>query len=226
MSSIRFDGVSHAFGERRVLDNLNLTLSEHRIGIVGANGSGKSTFARLINGLVTPDAGTVSVDGLDVARHAKEIRRRVGFIFTNPDNQIVMPTVQEDVAFTLRRHKLSPAESAARTAAALERFGLSAHADHPAHRLSGGQKQLLALASVLVAEPEVIVADEPTTLLDARNARLISEQFATMSQQVIVVTHQLSLLEQFDRVLVFEDGRIVEDGTPQAALGAYRELLA
>ena len=226
MSSIRFGGVSHAFGERRVLDNLNLTLTEHRIGVVGANGSGKSTFARLINGLITPDAGTVSVDGLDVARHAKEIRRRVGFIFTNPDNQIVMPTVREDVAFTLRRHRLSQADSAARTAAALDRFGLSAHADHPAHRLSGGQKQLLALASVLVAEPEVIVADEPTTLLDARNARLIAEQFATMSQQVIVVTHQLSLLEQFDRVLVFEDGRIVEDGTPQAALGAYRELLA
>ena len=226
MSSIRIDGVSHSFGERQVLDNLNLTLTEHRIGVVGANGSGKSTFARLINGLITPDTGMVSVDGLDVARHAKEIRRRVGFIFTNPDNQIVMPTVQEDVAFTLRRHKLSQADSAARTAAALERFGLSAHADHPAHRLSGGQKQLLALASVLVAEPEVIVADEPTTLLDARNARLISEQFATMSQQVIVVTHQLSLLEQFDRVLVFENGRIVEDGTPHAALGAYRELLA
>jgi biotin transport system ATP-binding protein len=226
VSSIRFDGVSHSFGERQVLDNLNLTLTEHRIGVVGANGSGKSTFARLINGLITPDTGTVSVDGLDVARHAKDIRRRIGFIFTNPDNQIVMPTVQEDVAFTLRRHKLSQAERAARTAAALERFGLSAHADHPAHRLSGGQKQLLALASVLVAEPEVIVADEPTTLLDARNARLIAEQFTTMSQQVIVVTHQLSLLEQFDRVLVFENGRIVEDGTPQAALGAYRELLA
>ena len=226
MSTISFDGVSHSFGDRHVLDDLNLTLSEHRIGVVGANGSGKSTFARLINGLITPDTGTVSVDGLDVARHAKAIRRRIGFIFTNPDNQIVMPTVQEDVAFTLRRHKLSAAVSAARTAATLDRFGLTAHADHPAHRLSGGQKQLLALASVLVAEPEVIVADEPTTLLDARNARLIGEQFETMSQQVIVVTHQLALLERFDRVLVFDDGRIVADDTPQVALGAYRELLA
>lgn len=226
MSIIRLDGVSHSFGDRRVLDDLNLTLSEHRIGIVGANGSGKSTFARLINGLVTPDTGTVSVDGLDVARNAKAIRSRIGFIFTNPDNQIVMPTVQEDVAFTLRRHKLAAAESAARTAAALDRFGLTAHADHPAHRLSGGQKQLLALASVLVAEPEVIVADEPTTLLDARNARLIGEQFETMSQQVIIVTHQLALLDRFDRVLVFEDGRVVADDTPQVALSAYRELLA
>ncbi|MFT2815870.1 energy-coupling factor ABC transporter ATP-binding protein [Leifsonia sp. A12D58] len=226
MSIIRLDGVSHSFGDRRVLDDLNLTLSEHRIGVVGANGSGKSTFARLINGLVTPDTGTVSVDGLDVARNAKAIRSRIGFIFTNPDNQIVMPTVQEDVAFTLRRHKLTAAESAARTAASLDRFGLTAHADHPAHRLSGGQKQLLALASVLVAEPEVIVADEPTTLLDARNARLIGEQFETMSQQVIIVTHQLALLDRFDRVLVFEDGRVVADDTPQVALSAYRELLA
>lgn len=226
MSTIQFDGVSHSFGDRQVLDNLQLTLTEHRIGVVGANGSGKSTFARLINGLIMPDTGTVTVDGLDVSRHAKEVRRRIGFIFTNPDNQIVMPTVQEDVAFTLRRHKLGVQESAARTAAALERFGLTAHADHPAHRLSGGQKQLLALASVLVAEPDVIVADEPTTLLDARNARLISEQFDSMSQQVIIVTHQLSLLERFDRVIVLEEGRIVADDVPDAALTSYRSLLA
>ncbi|WP_022886323.1 energy-coupling factor ABC transporter ATP-binding protein [Glaciibacter superstes] len=226
MSRIVFDGVSHSFGERRVLADVDLVLSERRIGIIGANGSGKSTLARMINGLVAPDTGRVTVDDADVARKAKEIRRKVGFIFTNPDNQIVMPTVQEDVAFSLRRRGLAPAEIALRTAAALERFGLAAHAEHPAHRLSGGQKQLLALAAVLVGEPQIIVADEPTTLLDARNAREIAGLFREMTQQVIVVTHQLELLEDFDRVIVIDEGRVVADDAPSVALDAYRGLLA
>ena len=226
MSTIDFDGVSHAFGERMVLRDIRLTLTEQRVGIVGANGSGKSTLVRLINGLIRPDSGTVTVGGLDVARHIKAVRRQVGFIFTNPDNQIVMPTVAEDVAFTLRRRGLTPLEITARTHATLERFGLDQHADHPAHRLSGGQKQLLALAAVLVAEPEIVVADEPTTLLDARNARRITDLLLGLSQQVIVVTHQLDLLAAFDRVIVIEGGRVVADDTPDAALDAYRELLA
>ena len=225
MSSIRFEQVGQSFGDRSVLRNVNLSLTEHRIGIVGANGSGKSTLVRMINGLVTPTSGTVTVDGLDVARHARDVRRKVGFIFTNPDNQIVMPTVQEDVAFSLRRRGLSPAEIAERTAAALEQFGLSEHAEHPAHRLSGGQKQLLALASVLVARPATIVADEPTTLLDARNARRIGELLHTLPQQVIVVTHHLHLVEEFDRVIVIEEGMVVADGAPAQSLAAYRALL-
>lgn len=226
MSTITFDGVSHAFGERSVLRDIRLSLTEHRIGIVGANGSGKSTLVRMINGLVSPTSGTVTVDGLNIAKRAREVRRLVGFIFTNPDNQIVMPTVQEDVAFTLRRRGLSKDEIAQRTAVALDRFGLAAHADHPAHLLSGGQKQLLALAAVLVAEPQVVVADEPTTLLDARNARRISELLQTLSQQVIVVTHQFELLDGFDRVIVIEDGQVVADGAPDMALASYRALLA
>ncbi|MFC6355141.1 energy-coupling factor ABC transporter ATP-binding protein [Luethyella okanaganae] len=226
MSRIEFLGVSHHFGERPVLHEVDLDLVEHRVGVVGANGSGKSTLARMINGLVTPSRGQVRVDGLDVAKHGREVRRTVGFVFTNPDNQIVMPTVAEDVAFTLRRRGLDKADAAERVAHALERFGLAQHADHPAHRLSGGQKQLLALAAVLVAEPAVVVADEPTTLLDARNARHIGEMLHGMPQQVIVITHHLELLDGFDRVIVMEHGRIVADDTPGAALGAYRSLLA
>jgi biotin transport system ATP-binding protein len=226
VSSIRFEQVSHSFGDRSVLRNVNLQLTEQRIGIVGANGSGKSTLVRMINGLVTPQSGTVTVDGHNVARHARDVRRKVGFIFTNPDNQIVMPTVREDVAFTLRRRGLSPAEITDRTADTLAQFGLSEHADHPAHRLSGGQKQLLALAAVLVAEPATIVADEPTTLLDARNIRRISDLLQTLPQQIIVVTHHLHLVEQFDRVIVIEEGEVVADGTPAESLASYRALLA
>ncbi|MCU1443890.1 MAG: cobalt transporter ATP-binding protein [Cryobacterium sp.] len=225
-TGVAFDGVSHSFGERSVLTDVNLRLPEHRVGIVGANGSGKSTLARMINGLITPQCGSVTVEGLNVTKRARDVRRLVGFVFTNPDNQIVMPTVHEDVAFTLRRRGYSKDEIADRTAAALERFGLAAHADHPAHRLSGGQKQLLALAAVLVGEPRIVVADEPTTLLDARNARLISDLLRVMTQQVIVVTHQLDMLEDFDRVIVMDEGRVVADDVPQRALSEYRALLA
>ena len=225
-AGIRFEGVSHGFDDNQVLQGINLHLTERRIGIVGANGSGKSTLARMINGLVTPTSGTVTVNGLDVRRQAKLVRREVGFIFTNPDNQIVMPTVQEDVAFTLRRRGLDAAEIAARTATALDRFGLTALAERPAHRLSGGQKQLLALAAVLVAGPSIVVADEPTTLLDARNTRLITGLLVSLTQQVIVVTHDLDVLEGFDRVLVIDQGRVVADDAPAAALTAYLSLLS
>ncbi|RIJ70595.1 ABC transporter ATP-binding protein [Nakamurella silvestris] len=225
MSVIRFDGVSHRYGERRVLEGIQLELTEHRIGIVGANGSGKSTLARMINGLVEPTAGTVTVDELDVRRQGKEVRRRVGFIFTDPDNQIVMPTVGEDVAFTLRRSGLTKEQIAARVEETLARFGLAGHAEHPAHLLSGGQKQLLALAAVMVAEPSVLVADEPTTLLDARNSRMVAGLLSNLGQQVVVVTHDLALLTEFDRVIVIEDGLVAADDTPAAAIAFYRALL-
>lgn len=225
MSEIVFEHVTHRYDGEVVLSDVSLRLAERRIGVIGANGSGKSTLARLVNGLVAPTAGRVLVDGLDVARHGREVRRRVGFVFTNPDNQIVMPTVREDVAFSLRRLRLDAADAAARVDRALDRFGLAELADRPAHRLSGGQKQLLALAAVLVAEPAIVVADEPTTLLDARNAQLVERHFAELDQQLVLVTHRLESVESFDRVLVVEGGRIVADGSPTEAVGAYRNLI-
>jgi biotin transport system ATP-binding protein len=225
MTTIRLDGVGHNYGERVVLRDVDLTLTETRIGLVGANGSGKSTLARMINGLVLPSAGRVLVDGLDTRDRGARIRRRVGFVFTDPDAQIVMPTVAEDVAFSLRRSGLNAREKRERVMAALERFGLAGHADHPAHLLSGGQKQLLALTSVLVTEPQVLVCDEPTTLLDARNARSVARLLASLEQQVIVVTHHLDLLAGFDRVVVLEDGLVVADGPVDESLAAYRALL-
>jgi len=225
MAEIRFTSVHHRFGERQVLGGVDLRLTEHRIGIVGANGSGKSTLARMINGLVSPTSGTVTVDGLDATAKGREVRRRVGFVFTDPDNQIVMPTVAEDVGFSLRRSGLSKAEIAQRVSDTLARFGLAGHADHPTHLLSGGQKQLLALAAVLVTGPSVIVADEPTTLLDLRNARMVSDLLGGMPEQLVLVTHHLHLLDGFDRVVVLDAGRVVADGPPAAALPAYTGLL-
>lgn len=225
-TGVVFDGVSHAYGERPVLREVSLTLTEHRIGVLGANGSGKSTLARMINGLVVPDRGTVRVDGLDTRRSTRKVRRRVGFVFTDPDRQILMPTVAEDIELSLSRHGLSRAERADRTRRVLQRFGLAGHADHPAHLLSGGQKQLLALAAVLVTEPRVVVADEPTTLLDLRNAAMLRTAFATLDTQLIVVTHDLALVDDFDRVIVLDDGVVRADDEPSAAIPAYRRLMA
>jgi len=225
VAEIRFSAVHHQFGERIVLDGIDLTLTERRIGIVGANGSGKSTLARMINGLVKPTSGSVTLDGLDTTAKGREVRRRVGFVFTDPDNQIVMPTVAEDVAFSLRRKGFSKQEIADRVTAALSRFGLAGHADHPTHLLSGGQKQLLALAAVLITGPDVVVADEPTTLLDLRNSRMVNDLLAGLDEQVVLVTHHLHLLDAFDRVVVLDAGRVVADGTPAQAVDTYTGLL-
>lgn len=222
---IELDGVGHAFGERTVLTGITVRLTEHRVGVVGANGSGKSTFARLLNGLVLPTAGTVRVDGLDTCTQLRAVRRRVGFVFQDPDAQIVHPTVGEDVAFGLQNQRVPPSEQASRVADVLERYGLSGHADHPAHLLSGGQKQLLAIAGVLVMRPSRVVFDEPTTLLDLVNARRVARVIGEMAEPVVVVTHDLGLLAGFDRVLVIDGGRVAADDSPGPAIAAYRALM-
>lgn len=224
-AAIVIDGVSHAFGERPVLRDISLTITERRVGIVGANGSGKSTLARLFNGLVLPDSGAVRVHGLDTRRSAKQVRRLVGFVFTDPDRQILMPTVAEDIELSLSRRSLDRQTRTAKVAQVLERFGLAGHADQPAHLLSGGQKQLLALATVLVTEPAVVVADEPTTLLDLRNARMLRQAFAALHTQLVIVTHDLDLVDDADRVIVLDDGRVVADDVPSVAVSAYRRLM-
>jgi biotin transport system ATP-binding protein len=222
---VRFEGVSLCFDQRTVLDGVDLDLTEHRIGVVGANGSGKSSLVRMVNGLVRPTAGRVVVDGLDVERQTRQVRRRVGFLFPDADHQIIMPTVREDLEFSLRGSGLDKAQVTARVDAALTDYGLVDHADHPCYLLSGGQKQLLALAAVLLAEPALIVADEPTTLLDLRNVRTISERLAALGQQLILVTHHLELLGGFDRVVVLDEGRVVADDTPRRALEHYVALM-
>ncbi len=223
---IEFADVTHAFGDRTVLRAINLELSERRIGIIGANGSGKSTLARMINALVVPDTGKVRVNGIDAAREKRRVRREVGFIFSDPDRQIIMPTVTEDIELSLTRTVRDRGERATRAAAVLDRFGLAGHADHPAHLLSGGQKQLLALASVMVTEPQVLVADEPTTLLDLRNTSMLRDVFATLDEQLVVLTHDLELLTDYDRVVVLDDGCVVADDAPRPAIAAYRKLMS
>ena len=225
MPLIEFRGAAVAYDDEQILAPLTVSLSEQRIGIIGSNGSGKSTTVRLINGLIEPTSGQVLYDGLTPNKRGKDIRKRVGFVFSDAESQIVMPRVSDDVAFSLRRFKLPREEVKRRVAEALERFELTDRAENSPHTLSGGEKQMLALASVLVIEPDTIIADEPTTLLDLRNRRRIVRELMSLDQQLIVVTHDLEMLRGFDRVLVIDDGALAYDGGPDAAIAFYTDLM-
>ena len=227
MTTIRFDRVSveaatHE-GVLRILTDVDLTLTEHRVALIGANGSGKSTLARLVNGLTEPSQGSVLVDDVDVARHGRHVRRRVAFAFSEPAAQLVMPTVIEDVALSLRRQISDRDERDVATLQVLTRFGLAELAYRSVHALSGGQKQLTALAGVLATDPDILVADEPTTLLDLRNARLVADRLFGLRQQLVLVTHDLEMAERCDRVVMLEGGRVVADGPASDVVAQYRQ---
>lgn len=219
--SILIDHVDVCFGDLVVLKGVNLDLRERRIGIIGDNGSGKSTLARLINGLILPQKGSVLVEGLDTRVRGAEVRKRVGFVFQNADSQIVMPTVLEDVAFGPQAQGFSPEDTVSRSEAVLTRFGLSEIRDRACFALSGGEKQALALAGVLAVEPQWVVFDEPTTMLDRKRAKSAMSAIAELKQHVIVVTHHLELLPHFERVIVLERGCVVCDDTPDKAISFY-----
>lgn len=237
---LALDKLTVTLGGRTVLDRVSVTVTERRLGVIGPNGSGKSTLARVLGGLTAPTSGGVRVVGIDPVRDGRSARSRIGFCFADPDAQIVMPTVREDVDFSLRRSGLDRETRRARVSAALHRFGLSHLADAPAHRLSSGEKQLLALAASLVREPALLICDEPTTLLDLRNARAMAgvlwgladngDSDAPWAQQpapaLVVVSHDLDLVGECDRVLRLEDGRLVDDGPPGEVIESYRDDMA
>lgn len=225
---IEVRGLGVAIDGARILRDVTVSLPQRRIAVIGANGSGKSTFARTLNGLVAPSEGTVRAAGIDVAREPRRAREAVGFLFTNPDAQLLMPTPIEDLSLSLRAAGASRREVAAEAMAALERFGLAERADQPSYSLSGGQKQLLALAAVLVRRPRVVVADEPTTLLDLGNARrmarllLEGDERGPVADQVVIVTHDLELAARCDVALRFAGGRLAETGEPEGVIDRYR----
>ena len=221
---IAFDTVGVTVGDRTVLEDISLTLRERRIGVIGANGSGKSTFARLINGLHRPSKGTVTVDGLDTVKAAKDVRRKVGFLFQNPENQIVMPLVDEDIRFSLKALKMSRGDENDRVEQILEIYGLAHLRHQPSYSLSGGEKQLLALANAMLREPRYLVLDEPTTLLDLMNRKRVMAAIDALEQTVICVTHDLEIAAAAERVLVLAGGHIVFDGPAADAIAAYREM--
>lgn len=223
---ISFAEASLVRGGRTALHPTNLTLTERRIGLIGANGSGKSSLGRLAGGLLEPTSGTVEVDGNDTRRQKNLVRAMTGFVFQNPDSQIVYPLVEEDLAFGLKERGFPKTEHAARVDAVLGTLGISHLRNRLAHELSGGERQLVALAGVLITEPELLILDEPTTLLDLRYSRRIARHIDELPQAVLLITHDLELLTDFDRVIFIDDGRVISDGRPDLVLGEYRSAMS
>ena len=221
---IRFEQAGLRFGPQIALQSLSLSLSERRIGIIGLNGSGKSSFVRMINGLARPTTGRVIVDGLDTIADAKAVLGKVGFIFQAPQNQIILPVVRDDIAFGLKNRGLSKSEITTAVDAVLDRLDARHLADRRAHELSGGELQLAALCSVLVTGPDILILDEPTNQLDLRNRGRVERMIGELGETVIVISHDLTLIDDFERVLLFDQGRLIADGAPADTIAQYREI--
>ncbi len=215
----------------RALDNVSLQITEGEyVCLIGPNGSGKSTLARHLNALLLPAAGDVYVDGLLTGeeKHRWEIRRRVGLVFQNPDNQIVATTVEEDVAFGLENMGIDPPVIRRRVKEALELVGMSTLAQHAPHLLSGGQKQRVAIAGIIAMRPRCLVLDEPTAMLDPRGRREVLATISMLNRQekvtVVHITHFMEETLEADRIIVMDRGKIACSGTPAEIFSGELDL--
>ena len=222
-----------AEGERSTLalDGVSLSIEKGSfVVILGHNGSGKSTLAKMFNAVLLPSGGTVYVDGMDTGNEELllEIRRRVGMVFQNPDNQIVANVVEEDVAFAPENLGVPSAEIRVRVDRALAAVGMEQFVQHAPHLLSGGQKQRIAIAGVLAMKPKCIVLDEATAMLDPIGRSEVLSTIERLHKQdgitVVLITHHMNEAENADRVIVMNDGRLAMDGTPREVFSRKAEL--
>ena len=223
VDNLIFEYTDEDTGEKnRVLDNVSLNVKEGEfLAVLGHNGSGKSTLAKHFNAILLPTDGKVFVDGIDTSDESRlfDIRRRVGMVFQNPDNQMVATIVEEDVAFAPENLGVSREEIRERVDNALETVGMTAFKRHAPHMLSGGQKQRVAIAGVLAMQPEILVMDEPTAMLDpngrAEVIQTIKKLNREMGMTVILITHYMDEAVQADRVIVVDSGHISMEGAPR-----------
>jgi biotin transport system ATP-binding protein len=221
---IRFDNADLRFGDRVALQPLSLSLVEPRIGVIGLNGSGKTSFARLVAGLAKPSSGKVTLDGLDTVTDEKAARAKTGFIFQNPGNQIILPVIRDDIALGPQSRGLHATEVDRLVDEALARFGISDLGPRRPHELSGGELQLAALAAVCVNRPDVVIFDEPTNQLDLKNRARVKAAIEGLGEQAVVISHDLELVADFSRVLLFHQGALAFDGQGGDAIARYREI--
>ncbi|MFC0525742.1 energy-coupling factor ABC transporter ATP-binding protein [Pontibacillus salicampi] len=229
---LSFQDVSFRYQEDQpnILKQLNMTIHPNEwVAIIGHNGSGKSTIAKLMNGLLFPQEGQIVVDDLSLQEeNIWSIRKKVGMVFQNPDNQFVGTTVVDDVAFGLENHGVPREEMIERINSSLEAVGMTEYKNHEPHRLSGGQKQRVAIASVLAVAPEMIILDEATAMLDPYGRREIMSTIHHLRSQrdvsVVTITHDVNEVTLADRVIVMNKGEIWYEGTPRDVFAKKSEL--
>ena len=220
-------------GEVTAIDALTMDIEEGSfVAILGHNGSGKSTLAKHLNGILLPTSGKVLVDGYDTSDEASilEVRRRVGMVFQNPDNQIVANVVEDDVAFGPENLGVEPAEIRRRVDEALKNVGMYEYRTHAPHLLSGGQKQRIAIAGVIAMRPRCIVLDEPTAMLDPVGRREVVETIHQLNRElgmtVVLITHHMNETIDADRVVIMSDGHVIADGKPAEVFVRVEQLRA
>ena len=236
---IKIDNISFTYPEEEgretfaALDGVTLEVEAGSfVAVLGHNGSGKSTLAKHMNAVLLPTGGRVYVDGMDTWDEAAllEIRRRVGMVFQNPDNQIVANVVEEDVAFGPENLGVPTEEIRRRVDAALKAVGMDAFPLHAPHNLSGGQKQRIAIAGIIAMEPKCIVLDESTAMLDPSGRREVLDTVRRLNREkgitVVLITHHMNEAALADRVVVMDDGHVVMDGAPREILTRMEDLRA
>ena len=220
------DGLEDAASEIPALSGVNLNIARGEyVAILGHNGSGKSTFAKLLNLILTPTVGKIYIDGTDITADnfseddVFDIRRKIGMVFQNPDNQLVATIVEEDVAFGPENLGLDRGEIRSRVDSALSLVGMTSYAHHAPHKLSGGQKQRVAIAGIIAMKPQVIIFDESTAMLDPQGRREVVDIMERLNKEegitVLNITHYMEEAARADRVVVINDGMIALDGTPR-----------
>ncbi len=230
MNFIEFQNVTFGYSddsetqavEENVIENMNLKIEKGDfVAVLGHNGCGKSTLAKLCNAIVVPQSGRVLIDGIDTADEDKlyDIRRKVGMVFQNPDNQIVATIVEDDVAFGPENLGVDPKEIRVRVDEALKSVGMYEFRNFEPHKLSGGQKQRVAIAGIIAMKPQCIVFDEPTAMLDPRGRKEVMKTAKMLNEEygitVIFITHYMDEAVKANRVIVMDEGRIILDGTPK-----------
>lgn len=231
LKEVRFSYEPEAVDAKEALHGITLQIEQGEfVALLGHNGCGKSTVAKLLNGMLTPTSGQVLVDGIDTAEEARqlEVRRRVGLVQQNPDNQLVAGVVEEDVAFGPENLGIPPAEIRRRVDEALKAVDMYELRESAPHRLSGGQKQRVAIAGIIAMETACIVLDEPTAMLDPRGRTEVMETIKKLNREkgitVVLITHYMEEAVQAGRVIVMDGGGILTDGTPKAVFSSV-ELL-
>lgn len=225
---IKAENVHFSYGDKEILKDVSLDIKEGEfISILGHNGSGKSTFAKLINGILTTKIGKITVDGLDVSNEDNlfDVRKLVGMVFQNPDNQIVSAIVEEDVAFAPENLGVEPTEIRKRVDESLKAVNMYDYRLHAPSQLSGGQKQRVAIAGIIAMRPKYIVLDEPTAMLDPSGRAEVLQTIKKLKEDfgitIILITHYMEEAVQSDRVVVIDDGKILLDGTPKDVFSYY-----